>query len=184
MNNSSTLNESLHSIELLSPRELFLEKGKPCYKIGRIRKGVMRGFVDGDSGEEITTHFYQEGDMVVGSWLPNVAMSMTIQALEHCEVSIANYFEVMSQVNRNLEITSIITREFQKLNQQLQSRLVSLLNLDAAEKYALFLKNYPGLTNRIPNYYIARYLGITPTQLSRVRKNLSTNVNENHSSTP
>jgi len=95
---------------------------------------------------------------------------MTIQALEDCEISVANYSEVMSQVNKNQEITDIITREFQKLNKQLQSRLVSLLNLDALEKYELFLKDYTGLLNRIPHYYIAQYLGITPTQLSRVRK--------------
>ena len=76
----------------------------------------------------------------------------------------------MSQVNKNQEITQIVNLEFEKLNQQLQSRLVALLNLTALEKYDLFLKNYPGLLNRIPHYYIAQYLGITSTQLSRVRK--------------
>ncbi|MEX0362583.1 MAG: hypothetical protein AB3N10_16525, partial [Allomuricauda sp.] len=69
--------------------------------------------------------------------------------------------------------TEIITREFQKLNHQLQSRLVSLLNLTSLEKYKRFLKDYPGLLNRIPHYHIANYLGITPTQLSRARKQFS-----------
>lgn len=166
----STLNESLHHIESLKKGEIFLQYGKPCTKIGKLLTGVMRGFVYDNEGNEITTHFYQEGDMVVGSYIPNVNISMTIQALKDCEISVANYSAVMSQVNKNQEITDIITREFQKLNNQLQSRLVSLLNLDALEKYERFLNNYPGLLNRIPHYYIAQYLGITPTQLSRVRK--------------
>ena len=170
MTSNHTLNESLHSIELLKSGDSFLENGKPCTKIGMLKSGVMRSFVYDNDGEEITTHFYQEGDMVVGSYIPNVNISMTIQALDNCEISVANYSEVMSHVNKDPEITQIITREFQKLNKQLQSRLVSLLNLNSMAKYELFLKNYPGLLNRIPHYYIAQYLGITPTQLSRVRK--------------
>lgn len=172
MNHTPTPNESIHSTEYLKGGESFLKHGSTCTKIGKINRGVMRGFVYDNDGNEITTHFYQEGDMVIGTFIPNVNASMTIEALEDCEISVANYSEVMSQVNRNQEITDIITREFQKLNKQLQSRLVSLLNLDALEKYELFLEDYPGLLNRIPHYYIAQYLGITPTQLSRVRKRL------------
>ena len=170
MSQAPSLNESLHSTELLKKGDFFLQVGNPCSKIGKLEKGILRGFVFDNDGDEITTHFYQEDDMIVGSYIPNVNISMTIQALEDCEISVANYSAVMSQVNKNQEITDIINREFQKLNKQLQSRLVSLLNLDALEKYALFLKDYPGLLNRIPHYYIAQYLGITPTQLSRVRK--------------
>ncbi len=138
-----------------------------------ITKGVMRGFVYDKDGYELTTHFYQEKDMIIGSFIPNVNVSVGVQALENCELTIANYGDVMSYVNKDKEITAVITREFKKLNKQLQSRLVSLLNLDSVGKYKLFLEDYPGLLNRIPHYYIAQYLGITPTQLSRARKQLS-----------
>ena len=170
MSDSSNINESLHRDQHLDRGDHFLKQGEACVRIGKLMKGVMRGYVLDQDGNEITTHFYQEGDMVVGSYLPNVPVSMNIQALEDCALSVANYADVMSQVNKNQEITDIITREFHKLNGQLQSRLVSLLNLGALEKYERFLADYPGLLNRIPHYYIAQYLGITPTQLSRVRK--------------
>ncbi|WP_196889726.1 Crp/Fnr family transcriptional regulator [Aureivirga sp. CE67] len=165
-----TLNDSLHKTNVLKQNEFFLKQGEPCIKIGKVMKGILRGFVYNNDGEEITTHFYQEGDMIVGSYIPNVNISMSIEALSDCEISVANYSEVMSQVNKNREITKIITNEFQKLNNQLQTRLVSLLNLNALDKYKHFLDDYPGLLNRIPHYYIAQYLGITPTQLSRIRK--------------
>ena len=169
----TTLNHSLHSDETVKTGALFLKAGRPCTKIGKLSKGVMRGYVLDEDGEEVTTHFYQEGDMVVGSFMPNVSMTFSIEALEDCEISMANYAEVMAQVNKDASITEIINREFEKLNKQLQARLVSLLNLSAADKYRLFLDEYPGLLNRVPHYYIAQYLGITPTQLSRVRKQLS-----------
>lgn len=173
MSSSHTLDESLHKTELLKNSEFFLKFGQPCTKIGKLIKGVMRGYAYEADGNELTTHFYQEGDVVIGSFVPNVNLTMNIQALEDCELSVANYAEVMSNVNKDKQITETVNREFQKLNRQLQSRLVSLLNLDSVGKYKLFLEEYPGLLNRIPHYYIAQYLGITPTQLSRARKQLS-----------
>jgi len=166
------INESLHSTKSLKGGDQFLKFGKPCHEIGMLMKGVMRGFVYDNEGEEITTHFYQEKDMIIGSFIPNTNVAMTVEALEDCEISVANYSAVMDNVNKDPEITAVITREFQKLNNQLQSRLVALLNLNSLEKYELFLNEYASLINRIPHYYIANYLGITPTQLSRARKQL------------
>lgn len=162
--------ESLHENVFLKKGELFLAQGTQCKKIGRVMKGVLRGFVLDVDGNEITTHFYREGDMVIGSYIPNVKAQMSIQTLDSCELSTANYATIMSHVNKDSEITRVVTEAFQQLNAQLQSRLVALLNLDSIGKYELFLKEYPGLINRIPHYHIANFLGITPTQLSRARK--------------
>ncbi len=121
MSKNSTINESIHKAEFLKQGNFFLKQETPCTKIGMLEKGVMHGFVYDNKGNEVTTHFYQEEDMIAGSFIPNVNISMTIQALEDSEISVANYAEGMSQVNKNQEITEIITREFQKLNKQLHS---------------------------------------------------------------
>ncbi len=165
--------ESLHNTVLIKKGDFFLKHGQKNMKIGKIISGILRGFVIDEDGNEITTHFYQENDLVSGNYIPNVASSMHIQALEDCNMSTANFAEVMSYVNKNREITEIINNAFHKLNSQLQSRLVALANLSSTEKYRLFLKEYPNLINRIPHYYIANFLGITPTQLSRARKKFS-----------
>ncbi len=162
--------ESLHNIETIQNEEFFLKCGNPCTRIGRLMKGVMRGFVTDEDGNEVTTHFYREGDLVIGSYIPNANAPVSIQALDECDILMADYSAVMSHLNKDQDITEVITVAFQKLNIQLQSRLVALQNLDSLEKYELFLKEYPNLINRIPHYYIASFLGITPTQLSRARK--------------
>lgn len=167
---SKSINDSLHYAKTVKQGECFLKIGKACVEIGMLKKGIMRGFVFDNDGNEITTHFYQEGDMIIGSYIPNTNTAMTVEALEDCDLSVANYSEVMDNVNKDREITQVITKAFQHLNNQLQARLVSLLNLNSVEKYELFLDQYPSLINRIPHYYIANYLGITPTQLSRARK--------------
>lgn len=162
--------DSLHDTIMLKKGEHFIEKDDVCSIIGRLTKGIIRGYVFDKDGNEITTHFYREDDMLIGSFIPNVKSEMSLQALEECTILVAGYSEVMSYVNRSAEITEIITEAFKKLNSQLQSRLVSLINLDSSAKYTLFLKEYPNLINRVNHYYIANFLGITPTQLSRARK--------------
>jgi hypothetical protein len=46
-----------------------------------------------------------------------------------------------------------------------------LAMLDGKDRYDKFLREKPDLINRVPQYYIAAYLGIKPQSLSRLRKN-------------
>lgn len=165
--------DSLHQTLVLEKGEFFIKEGQLNQRIGSIEQGVIRGFVYDQGSFEVTTHFYQEGDILSGNFIPNVAATINLQAIEKTTVSMANFSKVMSHVNRNEEITEIINRAFKKMNDRLQSRLVALANLDSTDKYRLFLEEYPNLINRIPHYLVANFLGITPTQLSRARKRFS-----------
>lgn len=166
-------NESLHTEIEIRKGEFFIKCGQQNNKIGQCLKGILRGFTHNEKGEEITTHFFVENDLVSGNYIPNIASTMNVQALEDCIISVANYKEIFSYVNTDNELTNIILANFQRLNQQNNSRIEVLISGDALTKYKWFLKEYPNLLNRIPHYYIASFLGITPTQLSRTRKMFS-----------
>ena len=164
------LNKSLHTEIEIKKGEFFVINGKQNYKIGQCLRGVLRGFTRNNEGEEITTHFFIENDLISGNYIPNIPATMDIQALEDCLISVANYKEIFSSVNIDTELTNIIINHFQKLNEQNNSRIETLITCDALTKYKWFLGEFPNLLNRIPHYYIASFLGITPTQLSRTRK--------------
>ena len=51
----------------------------------------------------------------------------------------------------------------------LHKRILNQLQLTAAEKYDLFLEQYPDIEQHTRNYHIASYLGITQESLSRIR---------------
>lgn len=55
--------------------------------------------------------------------------------------------------------------------QALENADLLYLDINAETRYRNFLSKYPGLENRINQYHIASYLGITPVALSRIRKN-------------
>ena len=61
----------------------------------------------------------------------------------------------------------------QKHIRNLQNRVNSLLADTAEERYMTFIKMYPDILLRAPQWMVASYLGITPESLSRVRKELS-----------
>lgn len=52
-------------------------------------------------------------------------------------------------------------------------REIALVQQDASVRYQQFLSEFPSLVERLPQYHIASHLGITPTQLSRIRKKSS-----------
>lgn len=55
----------------------------------------------------------------------------------------------------------------------MQDRILGALDKNSAERYLDFLKSYPNIEQRVPNYLIANYLGIKPESLSRFRRNLA-----------
>lgn len=75
---------------------------------------------------------------------------------------------------------SDISATFSKYNDQLlqkhirhlQKRINLLIGASAEDRYLDFIKSYPDLTQRVPQWMIASYLGVTPESLSRVRKEL------------
>ena len=167
------MNDSLHTDLVIPKNDFFVQSGQANYRIGKIIEGVLRGFTVNNDGDEITTHFYREGDLISGNYVPNIPATITIQALEDCVLSVANYKEVFSHLHSDPGITKVILSNFQNLNKQNNSRIEALISGDALSKYKWFLKEYPNLLNRVPHYYIASFLGITPTQLSRIRKTFS-----------
>lgn len=167
------INESLHTDIEIKKGEFFIKKGQQNYRIGQCLKGVLRGFTQNNEGEELTTHFFVENDLISGNYIPNIPATMNIQALEDCIISVANYKEIFSYVNTDNELTNIVLGNFQKLNKQNNSRIEALINCDALGKYKWFLNEFPNLLNRIPHYHIANFLGMTSTQLSRTRKTFS-----------
>jgi CRP-like cAMP-binding protein len=52
-------------------------------------------------------------------------------------------------------------------------RIVRSLSTSAEERYEEFVKTYPSIARRVPQWMLASYLGVSPETLSRVRKSLS-----------
>jgi len=150
--------------------EYFVRDYQNNSRIGILTKGIMRGYISSENGEDINILFLKETDVVTGNLVCDKPSSINIQAIEVCKVWIADFSFLISAIKSDNEIEMAYNSHLNNLHAKIQKRLVSLINLNALDKYLFFLKEYPNLINRIPHYHIANYLGITPTQLSRIRK--------------
>lgn len=140
-----------------------------------VGKGLFRVFIIDEKGHEYNKIFFEKhtfpGSMV--SLLKNEPSLFEIQALENSNVLHINFkkFRELLMKTEDLKLFQIFYLEENWLIKK-SSREVSLVQQDAQDRYLEFLEEYPTLSLRLPQYHIASHLGITPTQLSRIRKNL------------
>ena len=164
--------EALVYIKELQQKAYFSKEGQLTKELGFVFSGILRIYYLNDKGEEWNKHFLQKNDFVASSISPEKKSITNIQALTDSIILCISYAELMKLSTKYNEINSFIQKLTFSYLEQKQDREISLLSEEAMSNYLTFNKLYPDLKNSIQHYHIASYLGITPTQLSRLRKKL------------
>jgi CRP-like cAMP-binding protein len=152
----------------------FLEEGKVCRHVAFINRGLMRYFIN-DDGEERTMYFNKENEFAsyYPSFLSHLPSDKYIQALEPTELFVISYENLQHFYNKVSGGQKFGRLGIEQVFLSTMKQLGSFYT-DAPEKrYREFLMSYPDLAQRIPQYYIASYVGIKPQSLSRIRKRIS-----------
>jgi CRP-like cAMP-binding protein len=92
--------------------------------------------------------------------------------LEDSEVIQIDRTDLETIYTRIPVLESYFRRLFQKGFAAAQLRLIDMITHSALDRYQQFLRQYPTLSQRIPQRHIAAYLGITPEHLSKIRQQL------------
>lgn len=162
---------ALFESQILKKGDFFALAGRKENKIGFLSKGVIRAFFSTKEGLEYNKTFFIDGEFfgAYSSLVSGSINQINIQALTDCHLLIADYSEIVKLFHsyRNIETLARIVAE--RFYIEKEKRELQLVLLQADERYHLFQQEYKGLENLIPQYHIASYLGITPTQLSRIR---------------
>jgi CRP-like cAMP-binding protein len=131
-----------------------------------------------DDGNEITLQFAIEDWWVgdIASFTNQTPSQVYIQALEDSDLLTIHYADKEQLFQRVPAFERMFRLMLQRSYMVLQDRFVATLAQPADERYLAFLEKYPGVVQRVPQHYIASYLGITPEFLSRIRARLSKKV--------
>ncbi|HEY2582420.1 MAG TPA: Crp/Fnr family transcriptional regulator [Mucilaginibacter sp.] len=158
----------------ISKNQFLLAAGKVSDEYLFLEKGCMRTFAHDTAGNEVTTNFCLPGQVAfeVSSFFNRTRSKENIQALTDCE----GWFITYEQLN-NLFHTLPEFREFGRSVlvrgfTDLKTRMLSMITETAEERYEILLQTKPEIFQLAPLKYIASYLGITDTSLSRIRKEL------------
>jgi CRP-like cAMP-binding protein len=152
--------------------EYLLKDGAVCNESHFIEEGIMRSYTYDLEGNEVTTAFYskkmQGSDLV--SFFKRTPSKEYIQALTNCQTWYITYEDMQANFHAIPEF-----REFGRLNiinhySILKQRMLSMLQETAEQRYGALINSNPEVLQNAPLKYIASYLGITDTSLSRIRK--------------
>jgi CRP-like cAMP-binding protein len=153
----------------------FLREGQVCREAGFIEQGLVRYYNVNENGEEITHDFGKEYEFTSNyeSFLDHSVSRRNIQCIEPSVIFCVSY--------EKLQLLYDTLREGQKFGRLLCEHLYlhalkkinSLYVDDPQERYLHFIRNYPDLQQRIPQYYVSSFVGVKPPSLSRIRKRMS-----------
>ena len=160
----------------LKKKKNFAEPGKVCNHIGLVVKGAVRYFHVKD-GEEITGYFSFEDEMLSSykSFLTRQPGLFYIQALEDSQIVTLSH-NALQEICSN-QIMSFKMERFGRLMAEhylicYEDRVASFITQTPEERYHKLLETGGEVMQRIPQHYIANYLGITPVSLSRIRRRI------------
>ncbi len=155
--------------------DFLLKKGETCRHSFFIEQGLLRFYSIDTEGKEHIVQFAPENWIISdrGSVYFNEPSTYFIDAIEATTVVMLD--------EQFINVATEISPPFRKFNEialhnhirHLQNRINLLIGASAEQRYLDFIKLYPDLTLRVPQWMIASYLGITPESLSRVRRNLA-----------
>ena len=154
----------------------FLQEGARSNDYLFLEKGIIRSFLFDTKGTEVTTNFYSSGNVVfeAASFFQRIPSQENFIAVTDCTGwtisfsqlnAIFHAMPAFRETGRAILVKTLVT---------LKMRTLSMINQTAEQRYAALLSSHPEIFQHVPLKYIASYLGITDTSLSRIRKELAT----------
>tara|TARA_R110002111_G_scaffold42368_5_gene78017 strand:- start:768 stop:1352 length:585 start_codon:yes stop_codon:yes gene_type:complete len=154
--------------------QYIVQQGDVCNSVSFIISGCTKTFYMGLEGQEHIVMFSIEDWWTsdLGSFITQTPADFNLQCIENTELIQFTYenLEYLYKKIPNLErlFRKIVERAFVAS----QKRIIRNFSLTAKERYQIFKKTYPKIEQRVPQYMIASYLGITKEFLSKIKSQL------------
>jgi CRP-like cAMP-binding protein len=160
----------------LRKKAFYAQEGKVCNHIGFTLSGAVRYFYLKD-GTDITNYFCFENDYISSykSFLTGEPSMTFIQALEDTElISITK--EEWNRLLAHPKLAYKVERFGRLLAEHYlccyEDRVMAFVTQTPEERYLRLIQTGKNILQRMPQHYVANYLGVTPVSLSRIRKRI------------
>lgn len=172
--NDEEITRGLFQKKKFNKGDNLLEMGNICRYVTFIEEGLVRYYIN-NNGNDNTNYFNKEGEFVCDylSFLPQTPSFTNIQALEDTTVWVIS-FNNLQKLYKEIEQGERFGRlAIEQVFINVLGQIISLYTDTPDIRYQKFILNYSGISQRIPQYYIASYVGVKPQSLSRIRKRIA-----------
>ncbi len=165
--------KSFWTEKTLKKGESLLRNGDVCRTDNFVINGTLKAFyINSETGAEEVLYFAIENWWAtdIDSFQKQQPSIYNIQAIEETEllqIRYDSFQEMLKQIPKLERFFRIILENYLG---SLQRRIIYNNVYDAEQRYLDFIKDYPKISGKVPQYLIASYLGVTAEFLSRIRK--------------
>jgi CRP-like cAMP-binding protein len=167
--------EAITEFQVVKKGSILLRNGEVAKELYFICKGILRAYITDKEGNIYNKNIFTEGSFAgsKASSLQQTPSDFSIEALEDAVLIRIDYQKYRELIFRQDDLKNFYIAYLEKnWVIEKEKREISLVMENATERYLQLLSKHPDISNRIPLLHIASHLGITPTQLSRIRKSL------------
>lgn len=159
----------------LKKKDHLYKQNQICKYIAFVSKGCLRNYHIDQKGDDQIIYFAMEEWWVADlqSFFLKIPSMFNLQALEDCELLISTKTEFEDAFQAVPAFEKFYRMKTQKSYTNTQKSVVEKTET-AEDRYKKLFKTSPSLLQRVPQHYLASYLGIKPQSLSRIRKKIFT----------
>ncbi len=161
---------SLLSFRKLKKRDYYLKEGEVCNTVSFINKGLVRMFYEIEGKEKIMCFIGEHAYVSeYQSFLTRKPSMIYIQALEDLELIDTTYHNLQYLYSTMPEANLIGRLIAEQLYISMNESSLIERKESIEQRYLRLIEEQPMLLQKVPQYMIASFLGITPEALSRVK---------------
>ncbi|MEM6524718.1 MAG: cyclic nucleotide-binding domain-containing protein [Bacteroidota bacterium] len=150
--------------------QILQSKGDRNSRLFFVKKGLVRSYDIDKNGKVHTFMFAISGQSIYdpNSLNTNKPSELFLDVIEDSLIETIN-LKLLDTSSISSKSKDVIISMLNTSLCELQNRVIKMMSASTYERYEFFLQKYPDIANRIPQWMIASYLGITPEALSNVK---------------
>lgn len=151
--------------------DYFKEPYKTGTQIAFLPEGAVRIFIFKENGDEATIRIREKNAFLMdfGQLTNEETSAMGIECLEEQVLLLAKISDFNKLLETNLALNVVVRKHMKEQITVIGKQQMLFIKGSAKERYQFILDQQPSLLKKFPLRFIASMIGITPTQLSRVR---------------
>jgi CRP-like cAMP-binding protein len=158
-------------------KTILLEEGKVSRRYIFIEKGCVRSFFNKNGADKTVQFFFEnEGLTSIESFINNTPGLFTVETIEPSVVHLLPkqyVIQLMDELSREPDLVRLILGISARRQIHYMNEFVSIIRDTPEERYLKLLNERPHIVQRVPQHYIASYLGVSKVHLSRIKSKLA-----------